>query len=106
MLYIRCEVLNERVRILIADNGSGAALTKAQCNVGQEVFFEYVDGFGANRTYRGNITAMAIVGNTNEVTLSSTVPDWVAQPSNIDIKFKEINDFSNIPAAYIDDEVD
>ena len=72
------EIISISGSILIAENGSGAALTKAQCNVGQEVFFEYVDGFGANRTYRGNITAMSIVGNTNEVTLSAAVPDWVA----------------------------
>ncbi len=88
---------------MTADDGNGAALSKSQCNVGQQVYFEYVDLFSANRTYTGNIVAMTISGAENIITLSDPVPDW-SSPAATPISFKEINDFSNIPAAYLDDE--
>ena len=83
--------------------GNATPLTKAECNVGQEVYFEYTDVFTNERVYRGNVTAMSIVGTTNEVTLSKPIPDCPSNPGG-EISFKAINDFSNIPAAYIDDE--
>ena len=85
---------------------------KDKVNVGQEVYFQYTDLFGDVQTYRGNIIAITFTvtppvnSSYSVITLDSAVTNWDASGVNdlIDITFKEINDFSNIPAAYIDDE--
>ena len=92
-------------------NGS-TYFAKDKVNVGQEVYFQYTDLFNDVQTYRGNITASTYTtvppasGDNNIITLNPSVVDWNASGVNdgINITFKEINDFSNIPAAYINDE--
>ena len=89
-------------------NGS-TYFAKDKVNVGQEVYFQYTDLFNDVQTYRGNIIAISLTTIApihNIITLDKNVVDWNASGVNdgIEITFKEINDFSNIPAAYIDDE--
>jgi len=89
-------------------NGS-TYFAKDKVNVGQEVYFQYTDLFNDVQTYRGNITAASLTTIApihNIITLNKSVVDWNASGVNdgIEITFKEINDFSNIPAAYINDE--
>ena len=90
--------------LVAQDANAFGPLSKSECNVGQEVYFEYVDGFGVDRIFRGSVTSMEISGGQNLVGLDKPVPDWVAQPTSSPISFKAINDFTNIPAAYINDE--
>ena len=97
--------------IINVSNGS-TYFAKDKVNVGQEVYFQYTDLFNDVQTYRGNITASTYTAvpptatDNNIITVNPSVVDWNASGVNdgINITFKEINDFSNIPAAYINDE--